>query len=80
MTNLDSALKKKKKQRHYFANKGQHSQSYIFPVVMYGCENLTIKKAECQRIDAFKLVLEKTLESPLDSKEIKLVNPKENQP
>ena len=69
-----------KKQGHHFANKGPYSQSYIFPVVMYGCENLTIKKAECQRIDAFKLVLEKTLESPLDSKEIKLVNPKENQP
>ena len=45
----------------------------IFPVVMYGCERWTIKKAECQRIDAFKLVLEKTLESPLDSKEIKPV-------
>ena len=39
----------------------------------------TIKKAECQGIDAF-VVLEKTLESPLDSKEIKPVNPKGNQP
>ena len=47
---------------------------------MYGCESWTIKKAECQRIDAFKtVVLEKTLESPLDSKEIKLVNPEGNQ-
>ena len=46
---------------------------------MYGRENWTIKKAECQRIDAFKLVLEKTFESHLDSKEIKPVNPKENQ-
>jgi len=52
----------------------------VFLVVIYGCENLTIKKAECRRIDAFKVVLEKTLESPLDSKEIKLVNPKGNQP
>ena len=45
-----------KKQRHYFANKGPSSQSYgFFPVVMYGCESWTIKKAECWRIDAFEL-------------------------
>ena len=44
-----------KKQRRYFANKGPSSQSYFFPVVVYGCENWTIKKAEHQRIDAFKL-------------------------
>ena len=43
------------KQRHYFADKGPSSQSYSFPVVMYGCESWTIKKAECQRIDAFEL-------------------------
>ena len=35
-----------KKQRHYFANKGPSSQSFGFPVVMYRCENWTIKKAE----------------------------------
>ena len=35
-----------KKQRHYFASKGPSSQSYGFPVVMYGCESWTIKKAE----------------------------------
>ena len=40
----------------------------------------TIKKAERQRIDVFKLVLEKILASPLGSKEIKLVNPKGSQP
>ena len=51
----------------------------VFPVVMYGCENWAIKKAEHQRIDVFKLVLEKTLESPLDFKEIKPVNSKGNQ-
>ena len=51
-----------------------------FPVVMYGCESLTIKKAEHRRIDAFELVLEKTVESTLVSKEIKSVNSKENQP
>jgi len=43
------------KQRHYFANKGPSSQSIGFPVVMYGCESWTIKKAECWRIDAFEL-------------------------
>ena len=44
-----------KKKRHYFANKGLSSQSCGFSVVMYGCESWTIKKAECQRIDAFEL-------------------------
>ena len=44
-----------KKQRHHFANKGLYNQSCGFPVVMYGCESWTIKKAECQRLDAFKL-------------------------
>ena len=43
-----------KKQRHYFANKGPSSQG-VFPVVMYGCESWTIKKAECRSIDAFEL-------------------------
>ena len=51
------------------------------PVVMYGCERWTIKKAEHQRIDGFEtVVLEKTLERPLDCKEIKSVNPRGNQP
>ena len=44
-----------KKQRHYFANKGPSCQNYGFSSVMYGCESWTIKKAECQRIDAFEL-------------------------
>ena len=44
-----------KKQRYYFANKGPSSQGYGFPVVMYVCESWTVKKAECQRIDAFEL-------------------------
>ena len=52
----------------------------VFPVVMYRCESWTLKKTESPRIDAFKLVLEKILESPLDLKEIKPVNPKGNQP
>ena len=53
ITNLDSMLKN----QHYFANKGPTNivKSMVFPVVMYGCENWTIKKTECQRIDAFEL-------------------------
>ena len=39
-----------KKQRHHFADNGPHSQSYVFPVIMHGCQSLTIKKAECQKI------------------------------
>ena len=52
MTNLDSILKS---QRHYFASKGPSSQSYGFPVVMYGCKSWTIKKAEHRRTNAFEL-------------------------
>ena len=53
----------------------------VFPVVMYGYESWTIKKAEHWSIDnLWTVVLEKTLESPLDSKDIKLVNPKGNKP
>ena len=44
-----------KKQRHYFADKVCLVKAVIFPVVMYGCENWLIKKAEHQRIDAFEL-------------------------
>ena len=55
-------------------------KAMVFPVVMYRCESWTIKKAEDQRIDTLKLVLENTLESPLDYKEIKPTNPKGNQP
>ena len=51
MTNLDNILKS----RHYFANKGPSGQGYGFPLVMYGCESWTIKKAEHRRIDAFEL-------------------------
>ena len=53
MTNLDIIFKK---QRHHFAYKGLYSQTMVFPVVMYGCESWTRKKAECQRIDAFNCV------------------------
>ena len=50
----------------------------VFPVV-YGCESWTIKKAEHQRINAFELLVLKTLESPLDSKEIQPDHPKGDQ-
>ena len=53
----------------------------VFPVVMYGCESWTVKKAKCRRIDAFELwVLEKALESPLDCKEIQPVHSTGDQP
>ena len=43
------------KHRHYSVDKSLYSQGYDFSVVTFGCESWTIKKAECQRIDAFKL-------------------------
>ena len=55
-------------------------KAMVFPVVMYGCESWTIKKTEHRRIDAFELWCWRRLESPLDCKEIKLVNPQGNQP
>ena len=42
------------KQRHYFANKGPSNQGNVFPVVMYGCESWTAKKAEHRKIDGFE--------------------------
>ena len=62
MTNLDSVLKRKE---ITLLTKVQIVKALVFPVVMYGCESWTMKKAEHQRIDAFELwLLEKTLESP----------------
>ena len=63
----------------YILKNGSSSQSYGFPVVIYECESWTIKQAEHWRIDALTAVLEETLESPLDCKEIQPVNPKGNQ-
>ena len=81
MTKLDSMLRNRDTT---LLTKVHIVKAVVFPVVMYRCESLTIKKAEHQRTDAFKvgageLMLEKTLESPLDSKEIKPINPKGNQ-
>ena len=75
LRNLDSILKS----RDITLPTNVHIvKTMVFPGVMYRCESWTIKKAECRGIDAF-VVLEKTLESPLDSKEIKPVIPKGNQ-
>ena len=54
-------------------------KAMVFPVVMYGCESWTVKKAEHQRLMLLTVVLEKTLESPLDCKEIQPVHPKGDQ-
>ena len=52
-------------------------KAMVFPVVMYGCESWTIKKAECPRIDAFELWCWRRLfKSPLECKEIQAVHPK----
>ena len=76
MTNLDIILKS----RDITLRTEIHIvKAMVFPVVMYGCKSWTIKKAEHQRIDDAFVVLEKTLESPLDCKEIQPVNPKGNQ-
>ena len=86
MTNLDSILKSR---NITLPTKICLVKAMGFPVVMYGYESWTIKKAECQRIDAFfffsknwcfwTVVLEKALESPLDCKEIQPDHPKGNQ-
>ena len=72
MSNLDSILKSRD---ITLLTKVCLVKAMVFPVVMYGCESWTVKKAECRRIDAF----EKTLESPLDCKEIQPVHPKGDQ-
>ena len=70
-----------KKQRHYFANKDPSSQSCDFPVVMYRCENWTIKKAEHRRTEDFKLwCWRRLLRVPWTARRIQPVNPKGNQP
>ena len=77
MTNLDSILKSRD---ITLPTKVRLVKALVFPVVMSGCESWTVKKAERQRIDAFELVLEKTLESPLDCKEIQPVHSEGDQP
>ena len=78
MTNIDRILKNRDV---ILQTKVHLVKAMVFPVVTYGCESWTIKKAEHRRIDAFELwcLLEKTLESPLDCKEIQPVHPKRDQ-
>ena len=73
-------LKKKKNRDITLLTEVCLVKAMIFPVVMYGYESWTVMKAGCQRVDAFKLWCWRTLESLLDSKQIKPVNPKENHP
>ena len=72
MTNLDSILKSRD---ITLPTKVHLVMATVFPVVMYGCESWTVKKAERGRIDAFELWCWRTLASPLDYKEIQPVHP-----
>ena len=76
MTNLDSVLKSRD---ITLPTKVHLVKAMVFPEVMYGCDSWTIKKAECQRTDAFELWCWGRLLSPLDSKKIQPVYPKGNQ-
>ena len=76
MTNLDSILKSRD---ITLLTKVRLVKAMVFPVVMYGCENWTIKKAEHRRTKAFELWCWRKLESPLDSKEIQPVHSKGDQ-
>ena len=77
MTNLDSILKS----RDIKSKVNVHLvKAMIFPVVMYGCESWTVKKAECRRIDAFELWCWRRLLSPSDCKEIQQVRSEGHQP
>ena len=73
MTNLESILKSRDVT---LPKKVRLVKAMVFPVVMYGCESWTIKKAECRRIDAFELWCWRRLLSPLDCKEIQPVHSK----
>ena len=76
MTNLNSILKSRD---IALPPKVHLVKAVVFPVAMFGCENWTIKKADCQRIDVFELWCWRTLASPLDCKEIQPVHPKGDQ-
>ena len=76
MTNIDSMLKSRD---ITLPTKVHLVKAMVFPVVMYGCESWTIKKAERRKIDAFELWRWRRLESPLDCKEIQPVHPKGDQ-
>ena len=77
MTNLDTIFKSRD---IILPTKVHLVKAMVFPVVMYGCESWTVKKAEHRRIDAFELWCWRTLESPLDCKEIQPVHSEGDQP
>ena len=77
MTNLDSIFKSR---GITLPTKVHLVKAMVFPVVMYGCESWTVKKAEHRRIDAFELWCWRRLESPLDCKEIQPVHSEGDQP
>ena len=77
MTNLDSIFKSRDIN---LPTKVHLVKAMVFPVVMDGCESWTVKKAECQRIDAFELWCWRRLLSPLDCKEIQPVHSEGDQP
>ena len=77
MMSLDSMLKSRDTT---LLTKVHIVKAMVFLVVMNGDENWTMKKTDHQRTDAFELWCWRRLESPLDNKEVKEVNPKGNQP
>ena len=77
MTNLDSIFKSRD---ITLPTKVHLFKTMVFPVVMYGCESWTVKKAERRRIDAFELWCWRRLEGPLDCKEIQPVHSEGDQP
>ena len=72
MTNLDSILKSRD---ITLPTKVHLIKAMVFPVVVYGCESWTIKKLSTEELMLLNCGVEKTLESPLDSKEIQPVHP-----
>ena len=77
MTNLDSIFKSRD---ITLPTKVSLVKAMVFPVVMYGCESWTVKKAESLRTDAFEVWCWRRLESPLDCKEIQPVHSEGDQP
>ena len=73
ITNLHSILKSKD---ITLTPKFHVDKAMVFRIVLYGCENWTIRRLSAKELMLWNWVMEKTLESPFDSKEIKPVNPK----
>ena len=76
MTKIDSILKSRDVT---LPTKVRLVKAVVFPVVKYGCESWSVKKAECRRIYAFELCCWRREKSPLDCKEVQPVHPKGDQ-